>query len=432
MSRWSDLGFRGSPYETTPIPGTAEGARLLVGREAELEHLGTLLESSARHITVEGANGIGKTSLVAVGGYRARQAFLERTTRQLLIPLETTFQLASSDSAAFEADVYRRIARAFIDYADVLRDAGRPVPDTKDVHIWLDAPLLRGGGVGGSFLGVGGNFTRSTAANSAGFAQAGLPHTVREWLIHAFPTRDTGAFICVIDNLELIDTSQMARQTLEGLRDTVFALPGLRWVLCGAKGIIRSAASSTRLQGVLTEPIELEPVSDDLATEVLERRIYALAFRKNAVAPVGGEAFAWVYRIVGSNLRNALKFSEDFALRPGGNLTKGSERERRVELQAWMEATAKKYLDDASAIRERSWIVFDRLVEKGGLTSPSEYDAFGFTSNESMRPHVRSLEEVQLVASTVDESDQRRKTISLTPKGWLVAYARTGFQPPLV
>jgi DNA-binding MarR family transcriptional regulator len=432
VSRWSDLGFRGSPYQTTPIPGTAEGERLLVGRDAELEHLGTLLESSARHITVEGANGIGKTSLVAVAGYRARRAFMEGTTRQLLIPLDTTFQLTSNQVAEFEADLYRRIARAFIDFADALRDAGRPVPDTKDVQIWLDAPLLRGGGAGGSFLGMGGNFSRSAAANSAGFAEAGLPHSIREWLSQAFPSRESGAFICVIDNLELIDTSQIARQTLESLRDTVFALPGLRWVLCGARGIIRSAASSTRLQGVLTEPIELEPVSDDLAMEVLVRRIDALAVRKNAIAPVGAEAFAWVYRIVGSNLRNALKFSEDFALRPGGHLIKGSERERRVELQAWMEATAKKHLDDATSIKPRSWTVFDRLVERGGLTSPSEYDSFGFASTESMRPHVRSLEEAQLVASTVDESDQRRKTISLTPKGWLVNYARSGFKPPLV
>lgn len=33
MSIWTDFGFSESPYATSPIPPTPEGARLLVGRD---------------------------------------------------------------------------------------------------------------------------------------------------------------------------------------------------------------------------------------------------------------------------------------------------------------------------------------------------------------------------------------------------------------
>ena len=39
-----------------------------------------------------------------------------------------------------------------------------------------------------------------------------------------------------------------------------------------------------------------------------------------------------------------------------------------------------------------------------------------------MRPHIHALEEANLVTSVIDETDNRRKTISLTPRGWLVQY----------
>jgi hypothetical protein len=68
-SIWPDFGFRVSPYATTPIPATAEGEKLLVGRNTELRRLKVMLGSSVLHPTVEGENGAGKTSLVAVAGF---------------------------------------------------------------------------------------------------------------------------------------------------------------------------------------------------------------------------------------------------------------------------------------------------------------------------------------------------------------------------
>jgi MoxR-like ATPase len=77
MSVWNEFGFRENPYATTPVPPTEEGQRLLVGRENELSQLLLYLSSAGSHVTVEGDNGVGKTSLVAIAGFEARERFLE-------------------------------------------------------------------------------------------------------------------------------------------------------------------------------------------------------------------------------------------------------------------------------------------------------------------------------------------------------------------
>ncbi len=85
-SIWPDFGFRVSPYATTPIPATAEGEQLLVGRDTELRRLKLMLGSSVLHPTVEGDNGAGKTSLVAVAGFQLFKEFKYGRTAQALIP----------------------------------------------------------------------------------------------------------------------------------------------------------------------------------------------------------------------------------------------------------------------------------------------------------------------------------------------------------
>jgi DNA-binding MarR family transcriptional regulator len=80
----------------------------------------------------------------------------------------------------------------------------------------------------------------------------------------------------------------------------------------------------------------------------------------------------------------------------------------------------------------RGWEVFDELVVRGGSCSPSDYEEFDFESPQAMQPHLRRLQAANLVVSNIDESDRRRKTIVITPKGWLVQYKRSGYQAPHV
>ncbi|MGY1987127.1 hypothetical protein ACI792_12960 [Blastococcus sp. SYSU DS0669] len=431
MDLWMEYGFRQNPYATTPVPPTEEGEKLLVGRTRELRQLMLRVANTDTHPTVEGDNGVGKTSLAAVAGYRMLESWKRRETTQLLIPLRDPLQLAPNDSQqTFERQVILRVLQAFIDNKDMLEYADRRLPDLGAVRRWLSAPEYREGqgGVAGFTLGGARSPNEST-----GFNEQGVYELVRSWLRGAFPDARSGGFVCVLDNLELLETSVKARQLLEAVRDTVFRMPGLRWILCGARGIVRSTVSSQRLQGVLTEPIELSPLPSGLMPSLIQARIDAYAVRRGANPPVDGTGFDRIYRVMNGNLRNTLKLCQDFAvwLLEEGELPVEPE-EKLALLEAWLKGQAEKQQEAARSLTPVAWRVFDKLIELGGESSPSDFTLFGYDSSQALRPHVRNLEQANLVDSSIDESDRRRRTTVVTSAGWLVHYSRSGFAEPRI
>lgn len=432
MSVWNDFGFRESPYATEPIPPTEEGDKLLVGREDEIVRLTTYLTSSGLHPTIEGENGVGKTSLVSVAGFRLRRRVENGVRGAAFIPLRRTFQLTATASVEMLASkVFYEVANAFIEHHDLLESAGLRPPVVGDIDRWLNAPLFASTGGGISVLGSGATAERSTEPNtSSGFSEAGFTAAIDRWLRQTFPSREAGGFIAVIDNLELLETSQAARTMLESMRDTVLDQPGLRWVLCGARGIVRTGASSPRLEGRLAEPLDVRPIADDEVAEVIARRIEAFRTGPTATAPVGPVGFRHLYDVLHRNLRNALRFAENFSfwLHEQENLRqKGGDYDALLEV--WLTEQADRYASDTS-LTNRAWEVFDSLALGGGNCSPSDYETFGFNSAEAMRPYIKALEDANLAASSRDDTDKRRKTIVLTPRGWLVRYARNGYRAP--
>jgi hypothetical protein len=431
---WDDYGFEASPYTPDPVPPTATGERLLVGRADELRRVGMLIASAATHPTIEGDNGVGKTSLVAVASYLARRAFEKRESTQLLIPLERPFQLAPADTQdVFERRLYFAVAEGFLQNEKLLLAGERDIPSTDDVRAWLTSPVFRSGGGGGSAFGFGASGVHGASPNtSAGFTEAGFRHAVDSWLDRAFPSGGEG-FICVLDNLELLQTHKAARDLLEALRDSVFNRRGLRWVLCGARGIMRAAAASPRLHGVLADPMVLDPLDDEFVPEVVERRIEV--FRKEGVdayAPVDPDGFRHLYEVGNRNLRNALKYAEDYALwlQIEGQARPIESDEKRSLLEVWMATSAEKYLGDISGVGQRAWDVFDGIVSRGGSISPADFGEFGFETPQAMRGQMRALEGSMLVETSVDETDQRRRLIEVTSKGWIVNYQRSGYMTP--
>jgi hypothetical protein len=422
MSFWNELGFRENPYSTTPIPATAEGERLLVGRDKELSAIERLITSSASHPTIEGDNGVGKTSLVSVAGYRLMEAFVNERSQQLFIPLAEPFQLVSVDEAElFRRSVYFAVARAFIDHHELIMKKSLGAPDVADVKRWLDEPLLRDRNLGISVVGSGGSLGTTTAVNDAsGWSESGFQARVESWLLECFPTREAGGFIAVIDNLELLETSQKARALLEALRDTTLSRPGLRWVLCGARGIVKSSASSARLAGVLANPLELQPIADNDIPLMIDRRIKAHAAHDDVYVPVNAGGFAFIYERLNRNLRDAFNMAESYAL----ELDPANLPDDPLDaLAVWFADQAVESLQ-ATRLPPRPWKVFDDLVANGGSCSPSDFDVFGFNSPEAFRAPVKNLEDANLVISAKDDIDKRRKTISVTTRGWLVATAR--------
>ncbi|WP_329287626.1 hypothetical protein [Streptomyces sp. NBC_01455] len=432
MNFWPELGFGSNPYIVKPLPSSADGRELLVGRDADLKSLLRRIEEGDTHVVLEGPNGVGKTSLVAVAAWVASDRFRQKKTNQLYLPLPEPLQI-KEDASEFISDCYFAIARAFLDNEDFLRRGDRKTPKTREIKTWLESPVTKSRGINISTPFGGGGVTGSVAPNgSTGFSNAGFRATIRNWLREAFP-EGTGGLVGVIDNLELLETSDAARRLLEEIRDPVLQLTGMRWVLCGARGIARSVAATPRLNGVLSDPIEISPVAHGYIPDLIDARLRHYSIRPDSKAPVSAGSFEHVYDVSHKNLRDSLRHAQSFAAdRDADFFLARTGPEIATEFANWLEDLAVKH-EASVKMQPRTWKLLEDLATFGGTCSPSDFDQFGFNDRAHMRKNVVELERYSVVISSKDDDDQRRRSIEITSKGWLVHYSRSqGLSSPAI
>lgn len=115
MNIYEEWGFRSNPFETLPLPANKKGSRLMVGREGAARRIRKGLVSSNKYVTVEGLNGVGKTSVINVSVFDAAAEQIEKGAGPLFIPCRKTFQLASGRSADdFKFEVLSEICQTLI------------------------------------------------------------------------------------------------------------------------------------------------------------------------------------------------------------------------------------------------------------------------------------------------------------------------------
>ncbi|MFE9632884.1 ATP-binding protein [Streptomyces sp. NPDC006463] len=427
MTIWTDLGFNQSPYDTKSLPPTAIGERLLVGREKHIQRLINRLASSSSHVTIEGEAGVGKTSLITIANYRMKRNS-DKARSPILLPIEKSFQITTQDGVKLlEAAVYRAVAEAFIRYREALQAWGYDTPKVADINKWMNSPIIKNISAGVSVAGVGVSAGRSESLNaSTAFAESGLANMVRSWMAECFDPPGCGYFVCVLDNLELLVSSASARQALEEIRDTILAEPGLRWVICGARGVVRTAAASPRLQGRLCHPLEVEPLSMGDAIGALEARIDE--FSTGGAPPVGPIGFQYLYEILKCNLRNTLQKCEDFSfwLHDEGVIGAG-EMEHVALMQSWMTLLSDEYANNPN-ISPHGWKLLDDMVGNEGSCDFGDYELFGFSGPDEMKRCAAELEHQNLIE--MSPGDTGMDSALVAPNGWLARFSRSGYQIP--
>lgn len=422
---WEEFGFRQNPYDHLPVAANASGERLLVGRSEEVRKLMLRIRGRNAIPTLEGDIGVGKTSIIAVSAYKLEKNFYENGG-PCYLALESPFQLESDDTAdSFANRVYQRILVKLHESRNDLIAKGINVGETKKLYNWLTSEQYSSGSATIGTIGGG----VGTAPNlTEGFSSLGFQNQVNLLLKRAFPSKKSGGVICVIDNLELLEKSKTAQRALEAMRDKVLSAHGIIWVICGARGIVRGVASSNRLQGYLSKPIDVKPLALDKLDGLIERRVdeYSIHLGE-ADPPVEQDGFVHIFKISNENLRTALKFCSDFSEWLLENDHKDITPAAKLELlEVWL---AEEADDFAAAVKltPKPLEIFEGIINQGGSISPSDHALFGYDKPEGMRQQIKTLEDAGLVDSTVDESDQRRRTISVTPKGWIVDYSRRGY-----
>lgn len=426
MNFYKSWNFFDNPFSPSALPSNDLGRELIVGRDREITQVLRRLYNPPAAVTIEGVNGIGKTSLLNVSIYDAYLQFFERQTQTLYIPCSKTFQISPDKSVeAFLDELFLEVAQTLIRRSEELKNLGYNLPENSvSIDKWLNSPQLSTYQATLGPIGAG----RSSETNtSGGFERSGFRNRIQEWLSEIFPQPDFGAVVCVIDNLELLETSDAARKLMERLRDEAFNINGIRWVMCGSLGIIKSIASTPRLEGYLHKPLEVAGVDKKFSAELFSKRIkYFSHEEKVSYVPITPASFSFMYEVFNYNLRNTLHHCDQYCLyvADSGNLPQ-TEDEKEKEFINWFQDISNSISESISSqIRPRAQRLFDDIIRFGGVFSPSDYEAFGFNSIAALRPKVLELEKVAVVTSSIDETDNRRKTIQITPKGWLASYAR--------
>lgn len=422
MSLWKELGYFDNPFDSRPLTSNREGSALLVGRDREKRAVLSKLTSSNLHVSIEGDNGVGKTSLVWVSLFEAIQSRLQGELQQTFLPVDDVLQLGV-DAEAFHRRALLAIAQAIIKYEN--ESLGLKVPNLSELKRWINEPIVSSGGGGFQVATIGVNGSKSDEVNtSAGFENSGLERLVRRTLTEMFPKSSDGALVAIIDNVELVRTSSEAGRVLEHIRDTTLSLPGVRWVLCGAKGIMRASVTSPRLNGRIAQPLVIKPVEDAKIEELIHARLQHFASTPTAKCPIEVREFRYLYDICNANLRDALRYAQDFCgyldIEQKLHLTRD---EYMIQLETWLAREATE-ITDAIVLQPRMWTLFDDLAQMGGTCSPSDYEALGFNSAQRMRSNFAELQRAGLIDAEIDEDDQRRRTVAITAKGWLVNHAR--------
>jgi hypothetical protein len=385
------------------------------------------------------------------------QAFLKAETNQLLVPVAEPFQLKKDeDISQFCADVFRRVAQTLLVYREQLQALGQLPSSAASVHAWLNSPIVEHltGNVGlSASAGVpgvasatltGGGATARQINTGAAFNDQGFEQLVRTWLEEIFTEKGIGGVICVIDNLELLETGAQARRTLEVLRDRLFNINGLRWVFCGANGVIHSLAASARLGAFLNSPIiDVAHVQTSALEPLFRARFAEFALVDEADAwdrlPIRLTDLKALYPIVNFNLRDLLALGDAYCedIHNRGVRIRNVD-EKGARFAKWLEtATIKTYESLSSRLPSDAWVILDLVMSDDfrGTFGAGDYDSLnqnskGGISQATFKKRLKDLVKYELISKAIDDGasthsdDFKREVYSVTAKGALVHYAR--------
>jgi hypothetical protein len=170
----------------------------------------------------------------------------------------------------------------------------------------------------------------------------------------------------------------------------------------------------------------LKEVDDSNASLIFSSRVDAYKEykeRENPYLPLNAGDFSFLYEILHGNLRAALSYADDYCEWAADRELPKTPEAKAENFLSWLNSKATDaHSVAAKELSPRALKVFQDAVGLGGVFAPSDYAALGFNTMQVLRPKIVELEKIGLLVSTQDDSDKRRKTIQVTPKGWLVSH----------
>ena len=139
-------GFRSDPFSNKALPPDEIGELLMVDREQEVNKLIRRIQEGDNIPTLEGPNGVGKTSIVNVALHRAFSHSKANPNEPMFIPCRCSFQINQDKSIEdFIDEIYLQISLTLIEQKDILRAPPGYVkaPIEKGIQEYINAPIIR-------------------------------------------------------------------------------------------------------------------------------------------------------------------------------------------------------------------------------------------------------------------------------------------------
>jgi len=214
---YRSLGFFADPFSNKALQADEECEKLVVDREAEVKKLVRRVQESDKVPTLEGPNGVGKTSIINIALYRLLLQSQHDKNEPMFIPCRCSFQLNKEKGAEeFLDEFYLQVALTLVESADTLRPPPgyTKAPIEASIKNYIQSPIIRNytGSILGNGLGFGG-----TPNSGKGWERVGFRAAIDGWLKLLFPKSETGGVVCVIDNLEILQSSAKAKETIEAI-----------------------------------------------------------------------------------------------------------------------------------------------------------------------------------------------------------------------
>lgn len=427
---WPRFGFRANPYSQETLSPNESGNELLAGRDQEIASLQRHIGSGGAHASVEGPIGAGKTSMINVAVYRMAKMCMEAKRKELYLPATAALQ-PRENVDTFVDELFRVLAQTLIQHRGSFAAVGLQEPEVAEVDKWLNNAQYESWSGGAQVLGFGGDAGGGSEPNTSdGYSRTGFETFVRKELARVF-AGGTGGIVCILDNLEILKTSGEAKLVLDELRDRVFNIPGVRWVLCGSRGIV-SRARTERLSGIIQAPLVMKALDQESAVDAIRRRIKYYG-NHTAEAPVTPEGFEFLYSAMHQNLRDSMERAQTFSawivetvLDENKDLPSPDDRDELLKI--WLLEQAEAAYQDARGIQPRVWQFFVQLGRGGGRAGSSESLEYDFANQQQMTSSVTALQEANLVSRELDPENGSRTINSITALGWLVYFYAGHFE----
>lgn len=418
---YRSLGFFSDPFSNKALQADEEGEKLIVDRDSEVKKLVRRVQESDKIPTLEGPNGVGKTSIINIALHRVYLQSQGDKNEPMFIPCRCSFQLSQDKGLEeFLDEFYLQVALTLVESADQLRPPPgyTKAPIETSIKNYIQSPIIRNytASILGNGLGYGG-----TPNSGKGWERVGFRAAIDGWLKLLFPKSETGGVICVIDNLEILQSSANAKKTIEALRDTAFAIDGIKWILCGSSGVVRGIASSSRLAGWLQKPINVGELREEVGGEVYDKRVKTFRQNEQAELPLTRDNFITLFDMFNGNSRFALDeagafctwvFDEvdDLAQIPKDSF----ERWLREELET-------NYDEIFVFFRDRDEEAFKAICQVE-IFVPNDCSELGFDDVTEFLSILNRFQNYGLVTPTLDQNTPEDTVYEISPKSLKLQY----------